>query len=83
MQQKSLHIQEPQRSEKHRADGWNEKCSRAGVAKRCEGGEGKYAQVRRRANKSKGNIGEIRFGFDVLGSSNAFVFEFRVVAEIH
>ena len=35
------------------------------------------------ANKSKGNIGKIGFGYDVLGLGNAFVFELRVVPEIH
>ena len=51
VQQEGLNVKEPERSEKHRANGWNEKCSRARISEPRERSEGKRAEISQRRQK--------------------------------
>lgn len=54
VQQERLNVKEPERSEKHRANGWNEKCSRARISEPRERSEGKRAEISQDAEKGHG-----------------------------
>src|SRR5437667_508892 len=62
VQQECLHIQEPERGQKHRADNQDEKDSRARISERGERGESEYAEVGHRAQQGHWYAAHFRIG---------------------